>query len=915
MLKKSIFVLFLVASTTLFSQKFSLDGVVKDEDANTLEGATVFVLNIQDSIAIAYAITNKNGLFSLKVNAEDQPKVIFKIAYLGYKTYSQDLNVPKANELNMGTVTLSEQSEELEEIALVGKAPPILIKKDTIEYNADSFKTLPNAKVEDLLKKLPGIEIDDDGVITSNGVVVEAVNVDGMRFFGEKTGDIALKNLPSNVVDKIQVTDYKSNLQKFTGEESDSGTKELNIKIKKGKNHAFFGDLRGGYSLDDKYLASANLFKLIDGKQIGLISGANNINMSRGFNSLPDTESSNGYIESNYIGTNYTKGKWNENRVNGNYRYSSQSREFDQKSRRENYLPNLNYITNSESSSINDSDSHRGGADLKFIIKPKSRNKVEISNEVDFSVSNNDSYSQSETQSTYDNGDLVSDYTSNNATSSSNYQINNKFRVTPVLGSSRDYFNMSLDTDFSKGMNDGQKYSENVLHNKNTTIVQDQLSDTDDVDTGISLNTVWSKQLSENFRLIPSYNVRINHSKNTKNVYDFNDTNALYDDFNEDISSNNTYITSTLTPSLRLRYELGNFRYEAEGAYTNTYRNYNDKLIEARNFKTDFKYLTYSGRIRYRDEKGYKNINLNYRQNVGLPSISQLQPVPDVSNQLNIRTGNPNLKPSLNHRIDFQYQNNIAFNNISINGGLGAQFMDDKIINSTITDEDLIKTTTYDNIDGDYSLNGNVNFAKSYYSNKNRINFNLSFNGNFDNDITIQNGLQFITQKTNLRPRVGFKYSFDDKIDFGTSYSYSLVKNAYDTDVYDDLDYFVQNVQFDSSIYFFKNIFFSNKVSYRYNSRVGDDFDGDVVFWNASLGAQLWNKKATITLVGYDMLGKNNGYRRTVAETYVEDAESRILEQYFMLTFDYKFGRFAGQNMKSGFNPERGGGNRSRRGR
>jgi len=910
MLKKSIFILLLLASTSIFSQKFSLDGVVKDEEANTLEGATVFVLNIKDSIAIAYAITNKNGLFSLKVNAEDQPKVIFKIAYLGYKTYSADVNVPKGNELNMGDIVLTEETEELEEISLVGKAPPVLIKKDTIEYNADSFKTLPNAKVEDLLKKLPGIEIDDDGIITSNGIVVEAINVDGMRFFGEKNGDIALKNLPSNVVDKVQVTDYKSNMQKFTGEESDSGTKEINIKIKKGKNHAFFGDFRGGYSLDDKYLASANLFKVIDGKQIGLISGTNNINSSRGFNSLPDTESSNGYIESDYIGTNYTKGKWNENRVNGNYRYSAQSREFDQKSRRENFLPNLNYITDSESSSLNESDSHRGGLDLTFILKPKSKNKVELSNEVDFNTSNNDSYSQSATQSTYDNGDLVSDYMSNNSSNSSNYQINNKFRVTPVLGSSRDYLSVSVDTDFSKGTSDSQKYSENILYNRDTTIVQDQLSNADNTNSGISFFSVWSKRFSERFRLIPSYRVRVNHNESNKSVYDFNDVNALYEDFNEELSTDNKYITTTLTPALRLRYELGSFRFEAESAYTNTYRNYNDKLIEERNFKTDFRYLTYSGRIRYRDEKGYKNIDLRYDQNVGLPSISQLQPVPDVSNQLHIRTGNPNLDPSISHRFNFQYQNNIAFNNITLNGNLGAQFVNDKIINSTITDEDLIKYTTYDNIDGDYSLNGNLNFSKSYYSNMNRINFNLRLNGNFDNNISIQNGIQFVAQKTTIRPNVSFKYSFDDKVDFGTSYSYSMIKNAYDTDIYDDLDYFVQSLQFDSSIYFFKNIFFSNKVSYRYNSRVGDEYDGDVVFWNASLGAQLWNKKATITLVGYDMLGKNNGYRRTVAETYVEDAESRILEQYFMLTFDYKFGRFAGQNMKSGFNRERGGGGR-----
>ena len=119
----------------------------------------------------------------------------------------------------------------------------------------------------------------------------------------------------------------------------------------------------------------------------------------------------------------------------------------------------------------------------------------------------------------------------------------------------------------------------------------------------------------------------------------------------------------------------------------------------------------------------------------------------------------------------------------------------------------------------------------------------------------------------------------------------------YDTDVFNDVDYFVQNVTFNSSIYFLKDAFFTNKIAYRYNSRVGDAFDGDAVFWNAGLGVQLWDSKGTVTLVGYDILGKNNGYRRTVSESYIEDVESKILEQYFMVTFIYKFGRFAGQNV------------------
>lgn len=259
---KQLFLFLLLAfSTTLFAQRFTLEGQVKDPDAISLEGATVYVQSLKDSITMAYGITNKTGQFSININAEEETKLLFNVAYLGYQPYSKDIDVPTENKFDMGTVTLSDQIEELDVVSIIGKAPPIVIKKDTIEYNADSFKTLANDRAEDLLKKLPGVEFDIDGNITVNGVEVEAINVDGMEFFGEKMGDIALKNLPSNVISKVQVTDYKTNLQKFTGEESDSGTKEINIKIKKGKNTAFFGDLNGGVGTDDKYQANATYSK------------------------------------------------------------------------------------------------------------------------------------------------------------------------------------------------------------------------------------------------------------------------------------------------------------------------------------------------------------------------------------------------------------------------------------------------------------------------------------------------------------------------------------------------------------------------------------------------------------------------------------------------------------------------------
>ncbi|OEI78692.1 hypothetical protein AST99_18080 [Formosa algae] len=885
------------------AQKFTLEGIVKDQESNVLDGATVYVQSISDSIPIAYSITNKNGEFSLQVNTEDDSKAIFNVAYMGFKPYLKDINVPSSKALNIGVVVLEDQVEELNVVSIIGKAPPVIIKKDTIEYNADSFKTLPNDKAEDLLKKLPGIEIDLDGNITMNGVEVEAINVDGMRFFGEKNGEVALKNLPSQVIDKVQVTDYKSNMQKFTGEESDSGTKEINLTIKKGKNRASFGDVKLGYGTDDKYQVNTNIFKLIEGKQLGLIAGSNNINMSRGFNALPDAETSTGYIESDFVGANYTKGKWNETRVNGNYRYSAQSTDNEQISKTENFLPDLNYITDSESSSFRDTDNHKAGADLKFILLPKdktSNNKVQLSNETDFNANSSTSGSVSNKISAYSNGDLVSDYSATNNTEATSYEFKNAFSVTPIVGTGRDYLNINLGTNFTQGDSESETHSQNILYNSDTTVNQDQISDLTDNSTDISLSAIWSKEVFTNFRMMPEYDVSINSEKNEKLIYDYNENTAEFDDFNEILSSDSKYITTTIRPALRMRYDYKYFRFEVEGARTTTYRNYKDALVEARDFKKEFDYLTYSGRIRYRDKNGYKNINLNYNQNVDLPSANQLQPVADVSNITHVYIGNPNLEPEINHDIKFQYQNNLAFNNITISGNARALFVQDKIISSTITNTDLNKYTTYDNINGDYSFSGNAAVSKSYYNKKTNLNLNLRLNGSYNNTLSIQNAVTFTAKTTTFKPSFSFRYSYDNTLDLSLAYSYTTNKSVYDTNEFNDNEYFVQNVDVDTNIFFIKNVFLSNKVAYRYNSRVGDEFDGDAIFWNVGLGLELWDNKATVTLVGYDILGKNNGYRRIVSDTYIQDVENKILEQYFMLNFTYKFGRFAGQNMNVG---------------
>ncbi|GAL78004.1 hypothetical protein JCM19274_4503 [Algibacter lectus] len=275
---------------------------------------------------------------------------------------------------------------------------------------------------------------------------------------------------------------------------------------------------------------------MIDGKQIGFISGTNNINMRRGFTALPDAKSSTGYVESDFVGANYSKGKWNETRVNANYKYSANNVDNSSLSFRDNFLPDLNYTTETVSNSTTDSDNHSGDLDLKFIIPSKnksSNNKIQLSNELNFNRDTSDSFSDSATESKSNDGEDISDYNANSESTSISNSIDNTIGAIVRTGKGRDFFNLKLSTNFDNSESDSKNYSENILYQRNTTEIQDQVRSTDNSTSNINFNGYWFKELFTNFRIIPKYSATIYHNKNEKNVFDFNEIDNDYSDFNE----------------------------------------------------------------------------------------------------------------------------------------------------------------------------------------------------------------------------------------------------------------------------------------------------------------------------------------------------------------------------------------------
>ncbi len=893
-------------SSLAFSQKFTLEGSVKNVNEETLEAATVFVQDLQDSIPIAYTITDQKGHFSLKVNAGKQKEVRFKIVYIGYKNYNKLLNVPEGRKLDLGAIVLEEEAEQLNEVVVETGAPPVLVKKDTLEYNANSFKTLPNDRVQDLLKKLPGVAIDSEGKITANGVEVEKITVNGMEFFGDKSGGIALNNLGSQVVDKVQLMDYRTDRQKFTGEASTSGTKEINLKLKEGKDKGYFGDLASGYGTDDRYQTDANIFNFKKDRQIGLIGGRNNINQNRGFNALPDASNAgNGNTVSTNLGVNYTKGKPMADRTSANYNFSEQRNAFGQNKFSEIFVPEY-YTEASVSNSETEATNHSAQLNLTNVLtgkNPKAANKVQLQNNLIFGHNRSESINTSTSATADSTGARIRDYNnrSSNKTNARNLRYN--LAVTPrMFGGKGEFFYAGLNLAYDKSETDG--FNEATIDFADAAqddIVQNQLTDAErsnfSIGTAIGLN----KQLFTDFFIIPSYAASINVQDAEHFVYDFDRDSGNYNsgnNFNTNISTQSTYSTTTSTPALRLRYDLNAFQFELEGAYTYTHRKNKDELLALRNFSDEFQYFTYSGSLRYKGKKGQRFVMLRYNQRVNLPTISQLQPIQDVSNITSTTTGNPDLQPAINHGFNLNAQQNLAHKNLSITANGSFAFIERNIVNISVLDEEtLIRQNTFANLNGNYSLTGNLGINKSYYSKKHNFGVGLNLKGTFNNNNSIQNETEFTTQTTRLIPSISLNYARDNILDFNAKYNYGFNKTAYDTELFNNNTFFTQDISADLSLYFFKDLFITHKLQYTYNSNIagGDNFDADALFLNIGLGAQFLEEKITVSLVGYDILKENNGYSRTINDTAIVDTQNDILEQYFMLNVKYTFGSFAGQ--------------------
>lgn len=919
LMKIILYALICLTGLQLSAQDFEITGKITDDVTNEpLEAATVYVENPADSTLVSYSISEKDGDFIVKGKTTAQ-ELNFFISYTGFQVYTKKISLEEGKVSNLGNIRMSPADNTLDEIQIIGARPPMVVKTDTLEFNAASFATRPDANLEELMKKLPGVEVDTQGNITVNGKPVSRILVNGKEFFGNDP-KIATKNLPKEIIDKIQVTDTRTRSEEFTGKAGDPDDKTINITIQEDKNKGYFARATVGGGTDDRYEMSGigNYFK--DKLRVSVLASSNNINSSGfsfdevfdmmgrnarsfvfnssggnfGMNGM-NFGSNGGITKAETAGVNFVN-EWGEKvELNADYFFGRNDTETLTIVERENLLPNSRFFYNSTNAGNLVNDSHRANA--RFEFKPDTLTRVSLSprfnSNTGFSNRSNIASSLNENRELVNSTETFDDELVNSQ------NFSNRLDVIRRHGSRGAYTQFNFTNSHRKQENENYFYSESVFYEGEDEIeIQDQLIDEDENEDTYSAGATQRFVMANKFFLDASYDFSTTNSTNSRFVYDVDPQTEDYANFNDTLSNDFKSRSYRNVPNVGLNYEGQKWRLGSEVGLLNTTLQ-NENFLQEVSFTNSYNNLFLRANVRYEITRS-KSIYINYNSDAGIPSIRQLQPVVNRTNPLNIIIGNPDLRPTYSQTIRGGYRNYDFAKRSGFFSYASITFTDNSIVPVTTTGADLVRTTTYDNVDGAINSNAGASFSKQYKNEGREFSYRVGLNGNYDRNIGFTNGVQFQAERYTLRPTVNLVFGVEDYFNFNPGYQLAYTESFYDINETRNENFTNHTISLEATTFWPKNFVLGNDISYTHFGNVSPGFDNTAFLWNISLGYKFLDDDATLKIKVYDMLNENVSTQRLVGDDFIQDTQNLILRRYAMLSFTYKISKFGGKDPNQG---------------
>lgn len=919
------------------AQVFPVRGKVMDAtEKSSLPGATVVLTHLSDSSQAA-TTTDVDGTFLLKNVKSGNYNI--RISYIGFKAFEKRLEVTN-RPVDLGEIDLGEDVVELEQVKIKGQVPLAEQIGDTTQYNASAYKTNPDASAEDLVAKMPGVVVQN-GTVQAQGENVQEVLVDGKRFFGNDP-TAALRNLPAEVIDKIQVFDQKSEQSQFTGFDDGQTTKTINIITKSNMRNGQFGKVFAGYGYDNKYQVGGNLNFFKGDTRISIIGQTNNINEQNfasedllgvvggggggrrgggggyrggggsrgggggswrggGGGDISDflVGQQNGITTTHAFGLNYSDNWSKKVEVSGSYFFNMSDNNSTQLINRNYVLPGSEgqiYRENSQSNSQN--INHR--FNMRIDYKIDSNNSLLIRPRLSLQQNQGKSLTFGQTSTP----ESLLNQTDNLFHSDlSGIDFSNFMMFRHQFGKRGRTISVNANTGYNKNDGESNMYSQNEYYDEIDMIDSlNQFSDLLSDGWNISGEVQYTEPLGKNGMIQWEYEASYQQSESDKRTLNFSENSQDYTELDTALSNvfQSHYVTHRTGLGYRLRSEKAMLMTRVSLQYSELTSE--QEYPQATNIERDFVNVLPMAFFRYQFTR-MKSLHFMYRTSTSSPSVNQLQNVIDNSNPLQLSAGNPDLDQTVSHSMFMRYSSSNLEKSSMLFGMLSGQYSDNYIGNSTlIARRDTVIMGDYllpagsqfsqpVNLNGYWNLRSFMTYGMPVSFLKSNLNFDIS--GNYSRTPGVINDELNYANSYSAGSGIVLSSNISEKVDFTLSArpSYNWVRNTLRTDL--NTNYFNQSSQARINIIFWKGLVFRTELSHQFYNGLSAGYDQNFFLWNASIGKKLFKSQlGEIKLTGFDLLKENTSIQRTVSDAYIEDNQTNVLQQYFMLSFTYNLRNF-----------------------
>lgn len=885
--------------------------LVQDGGTKPVALATITVFNAKDTSLITYRLSNDNGEFSIPDLPLGLPlRILF--THVGRKIIRQEFTISSVAVVSLGKVVMPKDTASLGEVIIRAEIPPVIVRNDTVEFNAAAFKTLPNALVEDLLKKLPGLLVDRDGNITYNNKRVNKIMVDGRDFFGSDP-KIASRNLPANIIDKIQVTDDKD--AKYINPTALEWEipQVINLKFKKDIKKGWFGKVFGGYGTHKQYEAGAMINSFRDTLQMSFIGFANNINKTgfsskdllelggfnrSGFNNMNGNGSgalnidgvsfgggTTGRASQAGLGTNINTILGKGVVFNLQYFYGNEHTNIDRLVKTDQFIKDTTLSTLSKSLTTVNTNSHQLSASLRKVYSPSRNlyfkptvNYINMASDAGISTS----------AVTNKNG-LISVVNNAENILRSRWEYSHDLIYTDSrFRKPGGVFRISNSFSASNGLsNQFNRYDATYYVSTAVSTFVTQLRRTDAPSFLSRSNFSYANPLSKKTRLTGM--ASIDNFSDEQDIITFNKENTT-NDYTAKVDSVSGQFSRTGYKSLvngTLSWTINNDLFLNIGANWQ-WINIQNKFKGKPTISQDYHYIWPAVRLQLR-----RNV-LSYNARTIEPQAADLQPVLNNTNPLFLTLGNISLKPYTLHTIGFTTGQYDGRKPLTFNIGLTYTIFQDAIVRARAIDSKGVQFSQPVNVDGvsSFSIYGGVSDRIKFNKDWTLVARLLNTSSYFHNVVLVNNKRSISETFTNT-PSIEFNFNWRDKIEFYPKYSLANNNTAYEDPSFSNLHYTTHRIENGLVLRLVKRLVFEASVDYQYNPMLPVGIRKDMTLLNAAVNyVFLKDDRGVLKLSGYDLLNQNTGIARMITENIIQVTETQLIRQYFLISLTYNIRKF-----------------------